>query len=96
MADAPVELLFFAYRTRFSEHVYVKTYDHAAEVEAMRSPSVVGVLRGFPAASLEAAESFARGEFSHGRFMETFAGIQKRKSARVEYVPGEARAEVIQ
>lgn len=67
---------YFAYRTRFSDHLHIKPHDDAQAMEAMSSPSVVWVCRHFEAGNFDAATCEARRIFKRGEGVVTHAGHQ--------------------
>lgn len=69
---------FYAYRTRYSDHIWVKTGDVTDELEALNSPSVLAVVRGIEAVSLAEAEGIAQREFAAGHYTETHAAAMIR------------------
>lgn len=68
-------MTFFAYKNRWGS-VYVKPHDLADVVDALKSPSVVGVIRFLEMETLSEAESAAKRRFASGEFEMTFGGEQ--------------------
>jgi predicted RNA-binding Zn-ribbon protein involved in translation (DUF1610 family) len=64
---------FYAYQTRYSDHINIKPHDLEEVIEACKSPSVVWVLRHFEASSFDEAQTIAAEEKKKGHGMDTYA-----------------------
>lgn len=66
---------FFAYKNKWGR-VVVKPLDVADVIDAIKSPSVHGIIRQIDAENLNTAECVAKRLFAAGEFEQTFAGME--------------------
>jgi hypothetical protein len=72
---------FYAFQTRYSDHLHVKpletSEDFAKVLEAVKSPSVVWVLRSFEAMNFSDAESQAKQLKAAGHGEQSWAAVKQ-------------------